>query len=182
MIPLNPADVPSDGTFTLFADLITPGDTNPGIIVGDGSIVSGSADAQRLMLIFFKPDKAELVSRQPNHLEVAENVNFASLGWLRVQMNINLTADVVTGGSYQYVDIDDTTGDQMGTYSSPFDFTTSGQPGFALTHAGLITSSFVGTTPHGRVDNFGTIPFPEPASAALLGLGSLLMLRRRRQA
>ena len=181
-IALDPADVPADGTFTLRADVFGGASQNPTIGLGTNSLAD-NANSERSIFLQIKPTKAEVTSRDAGgtlHREVQDPVAFQSLGWVHFRLNAHLTGGQVTSADYQYVDIDDNSGAAIGSLSSPFAFDFSGQNPFALTHAFLMTGNY-GSGPHGRVDNFGPIPLiPEPASLALLGLGGLTMLRRRR--
>jgi hypothetical protein len=64
--------------------------------------------------------------------------------------------------------------------SSSYVFTTSAFTDAATAYAGFGMQG--GTTAQGNVDNFSVSTVPEPATVALLALGGLMMLPRRRQA
>jgi hypothetical protein len=101
------------------------------------------------------------------------------LGWFELQVVYDLDSDSASASA---LDVDDNTGAIIGSVIDLGTF--AGSPNFDVTHfigqAG--NASRPGTGNSGIIDNIGLGRIPEPASLALLALGGLTFLRRRRAA
>jgi len=112
------------------------------------------------------------------HSEFQGGGGLGGLGWFELQVVYDLDSDSASASAIQ---VDDNTGAIIGPVIDLGTF--AGSPSFDVTHfigqAG--NSSRDGTGNSGIIDNIG-LGLPEPGSLALLALGGLMFLRRRRAA
>jgi len=174
-IPLDPNDVPANGTFVLSSLINVSGNGSTGGFFG---VNDGGGAGGFFITANFKPNVAEL--QFPGGAEGKVFENFGGMGWFQARMHITQVAGIVSAANFDWRDVDDTTA-AGGVFSAMTAFDSATAPAaVGITHAHLESYNF-NSGPVGRFDNFGPV-IPEPASLALLGLGGLMLVRRRRAA